>query len=85
MKINIEYIKEEKGGYTKVSSANKELVVKKDSPTWTNEKINEFLIALATKDSEGKIEISYSEDIEDNIYLHIIELFKDFKKNYEVE
>ena len=83
MKVKISFIEDER--YTLVTAANLELVIKKESPTWTSESINEFLIAIATKDSNDKIEIDVLSKTEDVIYKHTVDLFNDFSNTYNNE
>ena len=79
MKIKIQKLENE----IKITSANKILEIREDSTTWNSESINKFLIAIATKDSENKIEIDFDENENDAQYKWIVELFKEFKKTYE--
>ena len=67
----------------KITVADKVVEVRENSPTWNSKSINELLIAIATKDSENKIEIDYDQNENDAQYKWIVELFETFKKAYE--
>ncbi len=67
----------------KITVADKVVEVRENSPTWNSNSINKLLIAIATKDSENKIEIDYDKNENDAQYKWIVELFETFKKTYE--
>ncbi len=65
--------------------ANEELEISETSENWNTEGINKFLIKLASKTPSGeKIEIIFDDKEENKIYKHIVDLFNEFAKEYNL-
>ena len=63
--------------------ANEELEINENSEQWNTDGINKFLIKLASKTpTNEKIEIIFDENEKNKIYIHIVELFKEFANEY---
>lgn len=67
-----------------VSCGKKSIEVSKESKDWTNEGINKFLVNIAVSVPDGeKIEISpLNNEIENNVYKFVWELFNEFCIEY---
>lgn len=66
-----------------VKFAKQELIIDSNSTKWNSEGINEFLINLAAAIPDGEnIEIDFDKENKDEIYLHIVDLFSEFAKEY---
>lgn len=67
----------------RVSFANEFLEISENSNQWTTEGINKFLIQLASKTPDGEeIELEFDETKQDQIFLHVVDLFSEFAKEY---
>lgn len=66
-----------------ISFGKKQIICSKQTDEWNSEKINAFLIDLAsaTPDDE-KIEIEYDENNKADNYRHIVELFSSFVEEF---
>lgn len=63
--------------------ANEELEISEQSQDWNIEGINKFLIKLASKTPvKEKIELKFNNQEENKVYLHLIDLFQEFIKEY---
>ena len=66
-----------------VSFANESIMVSKDSTEWNDKGINNFLIQLASKTpDEDKIELEFDNKNNEEVYKHIVFLFKTFINTY---
>ncbi|MGL4948687.1 MAG: hypothetical protein ACRC42_04925 [Mycoplasma sp.] len=79
MKLNLIEKTQEESKVILVNFGKKELQISEDSQSWNTESINKFLIEVVSGLPEGeKIELIYDDKNEDDIYLHIVDLFSEF-------
>lgn len=66
-----------------VKFSDNELKINEQSSDWNIEGINKFLINLASKTPDGeRIKIIFDDNEQDEIYKHILFLFKSFCDEY---
>ncbi len=80
MTLEIKKIEEEK---FVARFALEELLINNESDNWNTEGINKFLIKLASNvPNNEEINLIYDKEEKNKIYVHIVELFKEFVEEY---
>lgn len=83
MKLYLIFKKEDQDEEIYIKFADQKLEISQQKNDWNNEKINNFLIALASKTPlDENIELIFDENIESELYLHLVDLFSIFVKEF---